>query len=107
MSLAEQILVILFLVCVFSLLVAGMQTERDAARADAARAEAALEKILIGGNHLGSALTHMLGDDFLEYETDFNQACEILNDPIKYDLWVCWAVMMRVRDSLEVKRNPG
>lgn len=81
-------------------LLEACEAERDAARAEAARAVEALEKLLIGGNHLASALIHMLGDDFVEYETDFNEACEILNDPIKYDLWVCWAIMMRERDAM-------
>lgn len=79
---------------------AAVEAERDAAQAGEARAVEALEKMLIGGNHLASALIHLLGDDFPEYETDFNEACEILNDPIKYDLWVCWAMMMRERDAM-------
>lgn len=37
MSLAEQILVIVFLSCLFALLVALMQAERDAARAEVER----------------------------------------------------------------------
>lgn len=78
----------------------GLDASGAAALLAGAAALEALEKMLIGGNHLASALMHMLGDDFPEYETDFNEACETLNDPIKYDLWVCWAIMMRERDAL-------
>lgn len=84
---------------------AVVEAERDAARAEAARAAEALEKILVGGNHLASALTGIFGDHLPPYGTDFNEARNAFTNSDDYDLWVCWAVIMRVRDSLGVKGN--
>lgn len=74
------------------------------------RAEAALkelEEILVGGNHLASALTAYFGDVLPPYGTNFDEARRAFAGPNEYNLWVCWAVMMRVRDSLKVGGNPG
>lgn len=66
-------------------------------------------QIGIGGNHLASALIHLLGtgeDTFPPYQTDYTTALNIIGDPIKYDLWVCWAVIMRQRDALATTGTP-
>ena len=63
----------------------------------------ALERIGIGGNHLASALIHILGagnDTFPPYSTSWDDAAKIIGDPINTDLWTCWAVMMLERDAL-------
>lgn len=79
---------------------AAAEAERDAARAGEARAVEALERILVGGNHLASALVNMFEDRFPPYGTDFDNARRAFGGTDDYDLWVAWAVMMRVRDSL-------
>ena len=75
----------------------------DALCAHVERLRAASEGMAIGGNHLASALIHILGtgtDKFPPYETEIKRAQEIISDPIKSDLWIYWAVMMRERDAL-------
>ena len=77
--------------------------ENRALRAHVERLRAASEGMAIGGNHLASALIHILGtgtDKFPPYETEIKRAQEIISDPIKSDLWIYWAVMMRERDAL-------
>jgi hypothetical protein len=67
------------------------------------RLRGSLDRIGIGGNHLASALIHILGagdDTFPPYKTPPGDAEKIINDPVRMDLWTCWAVMMRERDAV-------
>lgn len=73
------------------------------ALAEAGRLREAHERIGIGGNHLASALIHILAageDTFPPYGTDITSALEIIGDPVKWDLWVCWKTIMEARDSV-------
>jgi len=79
--------------------------ERDQLVAHIEILKEALEKIMIGGNHLASALIHILDDcdenPFPPYETPMREARMLIADPIHMDLWTCWAVIMLQRDALE------
>lgn len=80
-----------------------IRSERDSLLAENVALLEAHDQIGIGGNHLASALIHILGagnDTFPPYQTDYSAAQEIIGDPIKFDLWWCWAVIMRQRDAL-------
>lgn len=60
-----------------------------------------LNSLMIGGNHLASSLIHLLGASektFPPYTADIVTAFKTIKDPIKYDLWVCWANIMKFRD---------
>jgi len=79
--------------------------EKIGLEARLAMAVEALENIFIGGNHLASSLIYLLGaddDTFPPYGTDPKDAMEVIEDPIKYDLWMCWMTMMRERDKLDL-----
>jgi hypothetical protein len=58
--------------------------------------------ILIGGNHLANVLIGRLGGNF---STRFpptmahNDALEGIRDVEIYDVWCCWAAIMRARDA--------
>ncbi len=69
-----------------------------------------LADIMIGGNHLASALVHNLGPDFSErfpptanaqavYNT-LNAELKLGKGSIVYDAWVCWAAIMRARPAV-------
>jgi hypothetical protein len=76
--------------------------ERDALRTRVDTLEKALNSIMIGGNHLASALIHILGagkDTFPLHTCDPAKARSIIGDPIKYDLWVCWQRILQARDA--------
>lgn len=62
----------------------------------------AIDRIMIGGNHLASALIHLLGaseNTFPPYGTPYEKSRDIIGDPIKYDLWVAWNSIMLSRDA--------
>lgn len=66
-----------------------------------------LADIMIGGNHLASALVHNIGSDFAQRfppTADPQDVIEALrkeektgNGQIVYDAWVCWAAIMRAK----------
>ena len=69
---------------------------------------AALKRMGIGGNHLASALVNKLGagdDTFPPYTTTYEEARKAIKDPNDADLWVCWQIMMQIRDDLEQKTS--
>jgi hypothetical protein len=85
-------------------LLAESKSALDAALKQVAALRESYYRIGVGGNHLASALIGLLGagsNTFPPYWTEFKEASEIISDPIKYDLWVAWAVIMRERDALE------
>ncbi len=63
-----------------------------------------MDQILIGGNHLASALMGMLSV-FPSYETDPEVARSAIFDVNKYDAWVCWRTIMLVRDKLSARKE--
>jgi hypothetical protein len=62
---------------------------------------AAIEDALIGGNHLANFLIGKLGGDFASRFPPTMPSGEVLealpNDV--YDVWCCWAALMRLRDA--------
>lgn len=68
-----------------------------------------LAGILIGGNHLASALVHNIGADFSERFPPDADPDVVRNwlwnegrlgpGAIVYDAWVCWAAIMRARSA--------
>ncbi len=76
-----------------------MQTDKARVRV----LEEALGSVMIGGNHLASALIHWLGagsDTFPPFETDINVAQGIIKDTLYWDAWVCWRTIMHARAAL-------
>lgn len=77
-----------------------LTAERDQLAAHVERLREALRKIMVGGNHLASALIHILGagdDSFPPHQTPIEQVRGVITDPVHMDLWTCWAVIMRER----------
>lgn len=70
--------------------------------AEIAALRAHLESIMVGGNHLASALIGMLGagETFPGYLTDPDVARANIKDVDRYDCWVCWSTIMKVRDAI-------
>lgn len=60
------------------------------------RQRAALEKVLIGVNHIAT----YRGDDWPPVGTDHERSLEILGASIQYDMWCCWNAAMQARDSI-------
>jgi hypothetical protein len=58
--------------------------------------------VLVGGNHLANFLIGRLGGSFANnYPPDTAPADAIarMKDNEAYDVWVCWAAIMRARDN--------
>lgn len=76
-----------------------------------------LADIMIGGNHLASALVHNIGPEFAERfppERDSQSVFAALRDGgqlgnghIVYDAWVCWAAIMRARPQRQTEEPEG
>ncbi len=80
------------------------RVERELATEKQARAEdtARLDRIMVGGNHLASALINMLGaseDKFPPYTAAMDQVEGAISNPDMRDLWICWRTIMQVRDA--------
>lgn len=74
-----------------------------------------LADIMIGGNHLASALGFNIGADFSErfpptanpqavYDA-LNAEMKLGKGSIVYDAWVCWAAIMRARPDAAIERK--
>lgn len=85
---------------------AQLADERAAHAADVAGYGAAFDRIMTGGNSLASVLVGIFDAKIPPYETDFEVARNKIKDPDTYDLWLCWAVMMRERDALAADPGP-
>lgn len=85
-----------------------MPNETTDWRAEAAKLRAGLDRIMIAGNHLASALigTFGAGEEFPAYGTSTEEARAIIKDPDQMDLWICWREIMQVRDSLRLAPSP-
>lgn len=60
------------------------------------------DAFLTSGNHLASALIHILGaaeSTFPPYTCPPDTALGIIKDPIKWDLWMAWRGGMLLRDK--------
>ena len=63
-------------------------------------AREALDRIMIGGNHLASALIGILGPKFPESGSTREQVEAAIKSGDFRDLWVCWDVIMQERETL-------
>lgn len=92
---------------------------RDVARAYLAHTDTMrtqIDQIMTGGNHLGSALINKLGihnTQFPPYDTEFDRAQDIIRSTVGtkewvlwWDVWACWAMIMRARDALCLAAKP-
>jgi hypothetical protein len=57
----------------------------------------ALERVLIGGNHLGTYRT----DKWPAPSVEPLVALEAIGAGPSYDMWCCWATIMQARDALD------
>lgn len=62
--------------------------------------EQALEKCMIGGNHIASQLIGRMGPDFCDKYPYTGEGPDGV-DVLTHDLWCCWANIMRARDMVE------
>lgn len=67
----------------------------------------AIEQIMVGGNHLASYLVGNLGGDFATHYPPDAKVSKVrkalsAND---YDVWCCWAAIMRARSILDANAN--
>lgn len=87
-----------------------LTAERDAALAENAALRAAgdamakaLDRCMVGGNHLASSLISALGAGFTDEITSSDQALAVLwgkradTDDMLYDVWMCWRAIMDAR----------
>lgn len=64
---------------------------------------AALYRVMIGGNHLATWRSDRWPDydlDGLTREQQCENALRILGATPEYDMWVCWSLIMQVRDEV-------
>lgn len=80
--------------------IASLEAERDQLEAAASTREDQIGKIMIGGNHLASALIGLLGAGFPSYPTPYQEARKFFTDIDHYDAWICWKIIMEARDTL-------
>lgn len=65
--------------------------------------EKALTQCLTGGNHIASQLINRYGPNFCDEYPYSGEGPSQNGDVLFYDLWCCWANMMRARDLMEQK----
>jgi hypothetical protein len=63
--------------------------------------EQAVDRCLIGGNHIASQLINRYGADFCDQYPYTGEGPSQNGDVLFYDLWACWANIMRARDIAE------
>lgn len=69
----------------------------------------ALKTCMVGGNHIASALIGRLGPSFSsDYPPDADclQVLEKVGSGVNYEMWCCWAAIMRVRAALAKAEAP-
>lgn len=82
----------------------------DELERDDARVERSPDIVLTGGNHLANVLVHSLGPGFSEHfpPTMASEAVlEALGACDTYDVWCCWAAIMRWRDGVLRRIDEG
>jgi hypothetical protein len=65
--------------------------------------DAQWDDVLIGGNHLANYLIGKLGGGFglrFSPRTPPDEARAAFNNDDVFDVWCCWAAIMRTRDAL-------
>jgi hypothetical protein len=68
------------------------------------RVARALSQIMTGGDHLAARLVARVGADFairFPPDTDPEHVLDVLGATADYDMWCCWAAIMRGRAILE------
>lgn len=81
----------------------GYKAGQAASEAARAALVAALDRCMIGGNHIASALIGAIGPGFPERFTSTDQALEELwgkradTDDMVYEVWQCWRSIMEAR----------
>ena len=73
------------------------QRDRAAAAARIAQLEAALQKVMIGGNHLAT----IIGATHPQAGTHPAGALEFYGPGHQYDAWCCWNAIMVARAALD------
>lgn len=66
------------------------------------------DRILTGGNHLANVLIGKLGSDFAKKyppDLDAESALRRLGATVEYDVWCCWAAIMR--ESMTISEPTG
>jgi hypothetical protein len=66
--------------------------------------------IMVGGDHLANVLISKLGPNFAEKvpsDLDAESALRILCATPEYDVWCCWAAIMRARDGSPTTKVPA
>lgn len=84
----------------------ALAAENVALRAEVVRLQTAFSGVLVGGNHLASQLTRLLGANFAtKYPPSLEPlaALELIGANVEYDMWCCWRSIMRAREAL----SPG
>jgi hypothetical protein len=75
--------------------------EIEELRRDIERLRAALDRCMIGGNHL--ATYHKT--TWPEPGSDPAKALEALGAGWEYDMWCCWGAIMCARDALQARKG--
>jgi len=71
---------------------------------DLQKVKKALERILVGGNHLSTALGNSEKGDICQqypYTMCSEEVLEKMGYCNEYEMWVCWSIMMQEREALE------
>ena len=69
--------------------------------------DAALYGCMVGGNHIASALIGRLGPSFNENyppTANHHEVLERMGAGDTYEMWCCWAAIMRARDVRDAER---
>lgn len=75
--------------------------------ANAERYRIGFELCLVGGNHLANDLIPKIGADFAtKYPPDMDQGNALLQLGAYYDIWACWAALMRARAVVNGQHVP-
>jgi hypothetical protein len=91
-------------------LVATLRDEAARLEAENERMREALEKALIGGNHIASQLIGRLGGGFSEdYPPDMDSETVLtrLGPTVEYDMWCAWSAGMQAREYAEAIPDPA
>ena len=72
------------------------------------KVQEALERVLIGGNHLATVLIKNVGADFADKcppDMEHEDALRILCATDEYEIWCCWNAIMNAREALAELRE--
>lgn len=105
-----------FQVCLSVAEIREIVSEMERLGAEVARKDAALHDLMVGGNHIASGLVMNLGADF-STRFPFDAAPQAVYSWLQeegklgpghalYDMWCCWAAMMKARPALAPLAEP-